>query len=214
MPSIKCPGCGLVNFADAEACRRCKNALRPAADTTAAPVAGDARAAVDASPSGLGTEVLGRVTTKHGFKDLFVIAVEDSIVLRPDSVLGSVLHNARPMAGVAGGLAVGLAVGHGAKMDDQSKQRLAGAPVEDLQAAPDSIVIPITDLQAIEFTRNVFSAWVEFVRRGGRTKFEVNYLVYTELADATQRRFPALYRGDERTTKLLEKYRERSRKSG
>jgi hypothetical protein len=214
MPSIKCLSCGLVNFADAEVCRRCKKAIRPTADATAPPASVDAGAAVDVSPSVAGTEVLGRVTTKHGFKDLFVIAAEDSIVLRPDSTLGSVLHNARPMAGVAGGLAVALAVGHGAKMEDRSKQQLADTPVDDLRSAPDSIVIPIADLQAIEFTRNVFSAWVEFVRRGCRTKFEVNYLVYTELADATQRRFPTLYRGDERTTKLLEKYRERSRKGG
>ena len=94
--SIKCPTCALVNFADAEACRRCKRALRP---SPAAP-AGPGTPADSAAPAG--PTILGRVSTKHGFKDLFVIALEDCIVLAPHSMLGSIAQNALPMPIVAG----------------------------------------------------------------------------------------------------------------
>ena len=86
MPSIKCPDCGLVNFADAQACRRCKKALGAAAEATAPAVSVDAQAAVAVSPSGEGPQILGRVTTKHGFKDLFVIVAEDSMAGRPEGL--------------------------------------------------------------------------------------------------------------------------------
>jgi hypothetical protein len=198
--SIKCPTCGLVNFADAEACRRCKQALRP---SPAAP-AGPATPAGSAAPAG--PTILGRVSTKHGFKDLFVIALEDCIVLAPHSMLGSIAQNALPMPILAG--LVGLLVARkGETMAGERKAELSEAPADQLRSDPNNIVIPLADLRSIVFTRNLVSAWVEFVRSGGPTKFEVNYTVYTELCDATERRFPGLYRSDERTATLLDKRR-------
>jgi hypothetical protein len=197
--SIKCPGCGLVNFADAEVCRRCKQALRQA------PVA----AAASGPPPA--RQILGRVSTKHGFKDMFVIALEDCIVLTPESVMGSVLHNAAPI-GVMGGLAGVLLARKGQTMADSSKGQLSEVPADQLRTDPNNVVFPLSDLRSIVFTRNVFSAWVEFVRSGGPTKFEVNYTVYTELCDATERRFPTLYKADERTATLLEKRRAQAQK--
>jgi hypothetical protein len=205
--SIKCPGCGLVNFADAEACRRCKKPLGPAAAAQDAPppVLGPDHAG-QSPASGTAPVVLGRVTTKHGFKDLSVVALEDCVVLIPESLLGSVLHNASPM-GAAGGIAGVLIASKAATMADASKRNLAAASADKLKADPNHVVFPLADLVSIQFTRNVFSAWVEFVRPDGPTRFEVNYQVYTEFCDATERRFPALYRADERTAKLLEKRR-------
>jgi hypothetical protein len=207
--SIKCPGCGLVNFADAEACRRCKKALGRAAASEAAPapVLIPGTAGQTTAP-GTAVAILGRVTTKHGFKDLSVVALDDCVVLIPESLLGSVLHNASPM-GAAGGLAGVLIASKAATMADDSKRHLAAASADKLKADPNNVVFPLADLVSIQFTRNVFSAWVEFVQRSGPTKFEVNYQVYTELCDATERRFPSLYRADERTAKLLEKRREK-----
>jgi hypothetical protein len=215
--SIKCLSCGLVNFADAEVCRRCKKGLhqdaaagQPPAPTTPAVAA----AAADEAPgSAADGKVLGRISTKHGFKDWFVIALEDSVVLTPESVLGSVLHNALPI-GARGGLVGALIAWKGGQMEAESKDKLAEAPGEQLRSCPDNVVIPLSDLRSIEFTRHLFSAWVEFVRRAGPTKFEVNHQVYMELCDATQRRFPALYHSDARTAKLLEARRARLEKAG
>jgi hypothetical protein len=206
--SIKCPGCGLVNFAEAEACRRCKQPLGRAAAAQGPPPVQSPGTAVQRTAPGTAVVVLGRVTTKHGFKDLSVVALEDCVVLIPESLLGSVLNNASPM-GAAGGIAGVLIASKAAKMAEESKQNLTAASADKLRTDPNHIVFPLDDLVSIQFTRNVFSAWVEFVRRGGPTKFEVNYQVYTELCDATQRRFPGLYRADERTAKLLEKRREK-----
>jgi hypothetical protein len=198
--SIKCPGCGLVNFADAEACRRCKQPLRPSSASPAG------------SPATAGPTILGRVSTKHGFKDLFVIALEDCIVLAPNSMLGSVAQNAFPMPMVAGLVGV-LIARKGETMAGERKAHLSEVSADQLRSDPDNIVIPLADLQSIVFTRNLVSAWVEFVRSGGPTRFEVNYTVYTELCDATEQRFPGLYRSDERTAKLLDKRRTTAQKN-
>jgi hypothetical protein len=215
--SIKCQSCGLVNFADAAVCRRCKKDLRQAAGAAESPAAhttqvGPTVIAANVSPSAPGREILGRVSTKHGFKDWFVIAVEDSVVLTPESVVGSFLHNASPL-GFTGGLAGALIARKGGQMAAESKRQLLEAPVEQIRSGPDNVVIPLSDLRSIELTRHIFSAWVEFVRPAGSTKFEVNPLAYLELCDGIERRFPALYRSDERTAKLLERYRTQLRKS-
>jgi hypothetical protein len=215
--NIKCPNCGLVNFANADVCRRCKLALPQSAGVTPsaalpATSAGASPLAPASSASAAGPQVLGRVMTKHGFKDWFVIALDDSIVLSPESVLGSVLHNGMPAAAI-GGLVVALLVGKGARMADEKKRDLVEMSPESLRSNPDNIVIPLSDVRSIEFTRPIFSAGVEFVRRAERTKFEVNHMAYTEFCDTTQRRLPALYRADERTAKLLEEYRKKQQKA-
>lgn len=198
--SIKCRACGLVNFANAEACRRCKQDLRPA---PAAPA--DSAAAA-------GPTILGRVSTKGGFKELFVIALEDCIVLAPNSVLGSIAQNAFPLP-IAGGLIGVLVSQKGETMAGERKAQLSDVPADKLRSDPNNVVFPLADLRSIVFTRSLISASVEFVRGAGPTKFDVNYTVYTELCDATQRRFPDLYRADERTAKLLDARRAKAAKN-
>lgn len=198
--SIKCRACGLVNFANAEACRRCKQDLRP---SPAAP----ADSAAAAAPL-----ILGRVSTKGGFKDLFVVALADCIVLAPSSVLGSIAQNAFPIP-IVGGLIGVLIAQKGETMAGERKEQLSDVSADQLRSDPNNVVIPLADLRSIVFTRRLTSASIEFVRSAGPTKFDVNYTVYTELCDATERRFPGLYQSDERTAKLLDARRAKASKN-
>ena len=207
-----------MNFADASACRRCKKDLKQAGSAAELPAEPTVPSATVAggpgvAPSALGPEILGRVSTKNGLRDWFVIALDDSIVLAPESILGSVLHNGMPMLARSGLLGL-LILYKSRKVATAKKHDLTATPAELLRSDPVNVVIPLAGLRSIEFTRHIFSAWVEFAQRTGWKKLEINPLHYIELCHATQLRFPALYRSDVRTVRGLEEYRRKLAKAG
>lgn len=136
--SVKCSGCGLVNFAKADVCRRCKNPLVvpaawvPAAPSAATPLQGTERATV------------GPFDTRQGLTAWYVVALPHALIAVPLPLWRSFVTGARmtPL-----GL-IGIAVHH---LAEKYKDEIADAPEAELRSRPGALVFPIAELSAIAF---------------------------------------------------------------
>jgi hypothetical protein len=185
MASVKCPACGLVNFADAQACRRCKGPLGEAVASTQP---------ADSKPGG-GRTVLGPVSTQAGFKGWHVVCLPDALITVPQGFLGSVAATAStalPILGLAGVLLT-----KAGKSSGDVKASLAEATEGQLRADPQNVVYPLAELASISFKRPLLSnPEIRLERRGqGATVFVVTVIAaYGEISTELKRLYPGLCR--------------------
>jgi hypothetical protein len=185
MASVKCPACGLVNFADAQACRRCKGPLGEVAASTER---------ADPKPGG-GRAVLGPVFTQAGFKGWHVVCLPDALITVPQGFLGSVAATAStalPMLGLAGALLM-----KAGKSSGDVKASLAEATEGQLRADAQNVIYPLAELVSISFKRPLLSnPEIRLERRGqGVTVFGVTVIAeYGKMANELKRLYPGLCR--------------------
>jgi hypothetical protein len=151
--SVRCSGCGLVNFADAGSCRRCKYPLMIPAPMSA-PVPATwvpERPSTPIPPQGE-RAVVGPFDTGQGLKAWYVVGLPEALIAVPLSfwpsmvtAMGTIVRSfmARRAAPLCGG-------GY--------RDAIADASEADLRSRPGALVFPIAELSAIAFKQPLLAA--------------------------------------------------------
>jgi hypothetical protein len=186
MASVKCPACGLVNFEDAKACRRCR---KPLAQPAAGAPPGDPK-------SGGSRAVLGPVFTQAGFKGWHMVCLADALITVPQGflrTLSGTMAAASPLFGLAGA----LFAAKGSKHSTKAKALLAQMPEDHLRADPHNVVYPLAELVSISLKRpKLSSPEIRLERRGqGVMVFGLTMIsAFGEISAELQRLYPGLCR--------------------
>jgi hypothetical protein len=151
--SVKCSGCGLVNFADAGSCRRCRYPLIvPLPAPAKAPATWVPAPPSTATPRQGERTLVGPFDTGQGLRAWYVVGLPDALIAVPLSLwpsmvtgVGTVVRSltARRVAPLCGG-------GY--------RDAIADASEADLRSRPGALVFPIAELSAIAFKQPLLAA--------------------------------------------------------
>jgi hypothetical protein len=188
MASIKCPKCGLVNFASADACRRCKTALGMGAEQAVAP----------GNPAATRI-IVGPVFTKAGFKSWHLVCLPDAMVAVPQGTIDGFMTSvgANPVGAMLGGLAGALLVTKGSKVGTKAMAALELASEEHLRSDPQHVVYSIRELRSIVLKKPLFSnpeIRVEGPDQGITVYGITDISAYSAVSTRLQSAYPRLFR--------------------
>jgi hypothetical protein len=182
MASIKCPSCGLINFADATNCRRCKAELQTVAVPAATPDAVSGRV------------VVGPVFTSGGFKSWHLVCLPDVLVAVPQGALDGILTGSVPTSGMMGLLGMVMAA-KGKKAAQTAVDAIQQMTEGTLRSDPRHVLCSLSELRSISFKRPTFSnpeIRIDSLVRGLTVYGVTNIGAFPEFSKLLQGAYPSI----------------------